>query len=69
MGIVNWRKSSYSSSNSGNCVEVAGKVSRVFVRDTQDRAGRVLRFDLAAWKAFTDRVKQSLASQGHKTRS
>jgi len=44
-----WRKSSYSGNGGGNCVEVAGRGSRVLVRDTrQDGAGPVLRFSPAA---------------------
>ena len=39
-----WRKSTYSSSNGGNCVEVADHHHRVIVRDTNDRTGPVLRF-------------------------
>jgi hypothetical protein len=67
VNIMNWRKSSYSGSNSGNCTEVASRENRVFVRDTQDRTGPVLRFDLAAWRKFTDRVKRSLVQDtgGH----
>ncbi len=58
-----WRKSSYSGNGGGNCVEVAGRGSRVLVRDTkQDEAGPVLRFSPAAWRRFADRVKRSLAS-------
>jgi hypothetical protein len=60
VNIMNWRKSSYSSSNSGNCTEVASHENRVLVRDTQDRTGPVLRFDPATWRKFTDRVKRSL---------
>jgi Domain of unknown function (DUF397) len=65
--IMNWRKSSYSGSNSGNCAEIANQENRVLVRDTQDRTGPVLRFDPAAWQKFTDRVKRSLAQDtgGH----
>ena len=55
-----WRKSSYSGNGGGNCVEVvAGR--RVLVRDSQDRAGTVVRFSPAAWRRFADRVKRSLA--------
>ena len=44
---LRWRKSGYSG-NGGNCVEVAGRGSRVLVRDTrQDGAGPVLRFSPA----------------------
>ena len=32
-----WRKSSYSGNGGGNCVEVAGRGSRVLVRDTAGR--------------------------------
>ena len=40
---LRWRKSSYSGNGGGNCVEVAAG-RRVRVRDSQDRAGTVLRF-------------------------
>jgi hypothetical protein len=55
-----WRKSSYSGSNGGNCVEVAGHGSRVLVRDTrQAGTGPVLRFSPAAWRRFAGQVKRS----------
>jgi hypothetical protein len=38
---VTWRKSSYSGSNGGQCVEVAAS-GRVLVRDTTDSAGALL---------------------------
>lgn len=48
-----WRKSSRSSSNGGNCVEVADNLpGRVLVRDSKDRAGGTLAFAPAAWSAF-----------------
>lgn len=40
---LRWRKSSYSGNGGSNCVEVAAG-GRVLVRDSQDRAGTVLRF-------------------------
>lgn len=60
--IMNWRKSSYSSSNGGECIEVADHARRVMVRDTKDRQGLVLRFTPDAWRRFADTVKRSLAA-------
>jgi hypothetical protein len=57
VNIMNWRKSSYSGDNSGNCVEVADHDSRVMVRDTTDRQGPTLRFSAGAWPRYADRVK------------
>jgi len=48
-----WRKSSRSSGNGGNCVEVADTLPGVVgVRDSKDPAGPALTFDPAAWRAF-----------------
>ena len=52
----NWRKSSYSGSNGGECVEVA-TTGTVLVRDTADRSGPVLRFTAEAWRAFTAAIR------------
>jgi hypothetical protein len=51
-----WRKSSYSGSNGGNCVEVAA-TDHVLVRDTTDREGPALGFAPKAWAAFIQAVK------------
>lgn len=59
MDALNWRKASYSASNGGGCVEVAGHDSRVLVRDTQDRGGPVLTFPPAAWRKFAGQVKRT----------
>ena len=48
----NWRKSSYSGDNGGECVEVAS-AEAVLVRDTTDRNGPVLTFTADAWRSFT----------------
>jgi Domain of unknown function (DUF397) len=53
-----WRKSSYSDANGGNCVEAASGTSRVLVRDTTDRAGTVLAFAPQAWREFTANLKR-----------
>jgi cobalamin biosynthesis protein CobT len=52
----NWRKSSYSGSNGGECVEVAA-AGAVIVRDTSDRNGPMLAFTDEAWAAFIANVK------------
>lgn len=48
-----WRKSSYSSSNGGECVETASGNGVVTVRDTSNRDGGTLVFSAEAWSAFT----------------
>jgi hypothetical protein len=52
----NWRKSSYSGSNGGECVEVAAD-GPVSVRDTADRTGPVLTFTADAWRSFIATVE------------
>ncbi|MGH3187447.1 MAG: DUF397 domain-containing protein [Streptosporangiaceae bacterium] len=55
-----WRKTSYSGSNGGNCVEVADRGGRVLVRDTkQAEVGPVLGFSPDAWRRFAEQVKHS----------
>ncbi|WP_079042725.1 DUF397 domain-containing protein, partial [Streptomyces albus] len=39
---LTWRKSSYSGSDGGNCVEVARTPGRVHVRDSKEQRGPVL---------------------------
>lgn len=53
---MDWRKSSYSGANGGQCVEVAA-ASAVIVRDTADRDGTALAFTLGAWQEFTGKLK------------
>ncbi|MDG4795170.1 DUF397 domain-containing protein [Micromonospora sp. WMMD1082] len=49
-----WRKSTRS--DGGNCVEFASAGASVFVRDSKDEDGPVLRFGSAQWRAFTNGV-------------
>lgn len=51
-----WRKSSYSGDNGGECVEVA-TAGAVLVRDTTDRNGTILTFPADAWKGFTATIR------------
>ena len=51
---AHWRKSSYSGTNGGNCVEVARNLPGVVaVRDSKDPGGPALVFTPADWEAFT----------------
>ncbi len=54
--ITGWRKSSFSGSQGGNCVEVAGHEGMILVRDTKDH-GHVHRFTAASWSAFIAAVR------------
>jgi hypothetical protein len=47
-----WRKSSYSGSNGGNCVETASGDGVIRVRDTTDRDGFTLEMPPDAWSEF-----------------
>ncbi|MER7673183.1 DUF397 domain-containing protein [Kitasatospora sp. NPDC096128] len=47
-----WIKSSYSSNEGGQCVEVAETPGAIRVRDSKDKSGPQLAFEPAAWEAF-----------------
>jgi Domain of unknown function (DUF397) len=51
-----WRKSSYSDANGGQCVEVVGN-GVILVRDTTDRDGRTLAFTAEVWRTFMTSLK------------
>ncbi|WP_433388501.1 DUF397 domain-containing protein [Micromonospora sp. KLBMP9576] len=54
-----WRRSTRSSGNGGNCVEVADNLPGVVaVRDSKDPAGPALAFAPAAWRAFVATVAE-----------
>jgi hypothetical protein len=53
-----WRKSSYSSGNGGNCVEIAvNPPGVVVVRDSKDPGGPVLTLTPAQWRSFAADVR------------
>jgi Domain of unknown function (DUF397) len=55
---ADWRKSSYSGTNGGACVEVARNLPGVVaVRDSKDPHGPALIFTPADWAAFTAALK------------
>lgn len=53
-----WRKSSYSGSNAGNCVEVAQLPGIVAVRDSKDPEGGALIFPPDTWRGFVAGLKE-----------
>ncbi|MBV9011504.1 MAG: DUF397 domain-containing protein [Pseudonocardiales bacterium] len=55
---ASWGKSSYSNDGgNGACVEVAGLVGRVAMRDSKDPTGVALAFPRAQWHAFLTSVR------------
>lgn len=56
--LTGWRKSSYSNSESGSCVEIVdGYKAGVPVRDSKDPNGPALLFPAPAWSVFLADVK------------
>ena len=54
-----WRKSSYSSGNGGNCVEIStAGTDTVAVRDSKDVTGPELEFTSQAWSAFVAGIRR-----------
>jgi hypothetical protein len=53
---THWRKSSYSGTGGGQCVEV-GQSAGIAVRDSTDRDGTVLKFAAGIWQEFIRGVK------------
>ncbi len=49
--MIEWRKSSASAAN-GCCVEVAWSPGQVWIRDSKDPDGPVLRVSREAWRTF-----------------
>jgi Domain of unknown function (DUF397) len=56
--VATWRKASYSGAQA-SCVEVADTTDIVLVRDTTNRRGGTLGFSAAAWRTFTNQLKQA----------
>ncbi|MDG4792400.1 DUF397 domain-containing protein [Micromonospora sp. WMMD1082] len=54
-----WHKSTRSSGNSGDCVEVADNLPGVVgVRDSKDKEGPALTFNPQSWRSFVEYAKQ-----------
>ena len=55
---VNWRKSTYSGSSGGECVEAGTAAGLILVRDTKNNGdGPVLRVSATDWKRLTEAIK------------
>ncbi|MEU9122956.1 DUF397 domain-containing protein [Streptomyces sp. NPDC048506] len=55
-----WRKSSYTSGEGGNCVEVVDDLPDIVpVRDSKDPHGPAILFPTAAWSSFVSAVKNA----------
>ncbi|OKI05460.1 DUF397 domain-containing protein [Streptomyces sp. CB02923] len=51
--IARWRKSSYSNTNGGSCVEIADNTLGIIpVRDSKTPHGPILTFPTASWAEF-----------------
>ncbi|UIX30539.1 DUF397 domain-containing protein [Streptomyces sp. GQFP] len=55
-GNLAWFKSSYSSNEGGNCLEVAANPSAIHIRDSKNPSGPVLTVAPGTWTAFLDRA-------------
>ncbi len=60
---VTWRKSSYSNTSGGECVEVASNLPLVPVRDTKNPTHGTLVFGVDAWSEFVGSVKGQAQAQ------
>jgi hypothetical protein len=54
---LKWRKSSRSSPNGGNCVEIALDSRVIAARDSKNPAGGILWFSPGEWQRFLIAVK------------
>ncbi|MFC4589136.1 DUF397 domain-containing protein [Sphaerisporangium corydalis] len=52
-----WRKSSYSSGNGGNCLEIAIYSADLAVRDSKRPTGPTLRVSPSEWQTFLHAIK------------
>ena len=55
---MDWRKSSYSGANGGDCLETATGRGIILIRDTTDRDGVMLSIPAGAWQRFTAALRQ-----------
>ena len=56
----NWRKSTHSDANGGDCIEVAS-TDVIMIRDTTNRGDVVMTVRAEAWQSFIASLKQATA--------
>lgn len=54
---LTWKKSSYSGSGGGDCVETASDAGAILVRDTKNREAGHIEITADAWAEFTATLK------------
>ncbi|MCH0568038.1 DUF397 domain-containing protein [Streptomyces sp. MUM 136J] len=54
---LNWFKSSYSSGQGGECLEIALSRTALHIRDSKTPTARTIAVSPAAWSAFLPRVR------------
>ena len=59
IGDLQWR-TARRSANNGACVEVAPSNGQIFIRDSKDRDGHVMRYPGRSWRAFVTGAKIGL---------
>ncbi|WP_119726845.1 DUF397 domain-containing protein [Thermomonospora amylolytica] len=52
-----WRKSTRSMGNGGNCVEVASADHHLYVQDSKNPHGVMLKFNADQWRTFIQTIK------------
>ncbi|MFE2373760.1 DUF397 domain-containing protein [Streptomyces sp. NPDC059398] len=58
LSVTNWRKSSYSNSDGGACLEVSDDFAAVIpVRDSKYPAGPVVTFAADRWSSFVSALR------------
>ncbi|MFF3753530.1 DUF397 domain-containing protein [Streptomyces sp. NPDC002018] len=55
--VMRWRKSSYSSGQQGECLEVADGYANIPVRDSKNPTGPTLHFQPTDWTTFIASLK------------
>jgi hypothetical protein len=60
---IAWKKSSHSSTNGGECVEVATVSGGVSVRDSKNPDGAILHLAPLQWRMFLRHVKRIADAQ------
>jgi hypothetical protein len=60
MSELTWKKSSYSDSSGGDCVEVAATQVAVHVRDSKDIGGPMLHLERGSWCRFVGTLRHAV---------